>query len=144
MSGKHSKHSRRGTASSFSGRGRRGSDGHKARTHDISELKTQSQDPVFAAERNPLVMSDGLPLLPAQITVPATGKMLLPPLHHNLAKFNTSKREKSRTSHACQRCRKSKSKCSGVMPCEKCISEDKECVYSDGKRDKEKKYVFSG
>ncbi len=70
------------------------------------------------------------------------GKMLLPPLPRPYKAYSsTSKAEKNRTSHACDKCRKAKAKCSGSQPCDKCRSEGKECVYGDGKRDKERKYV---
>jgi hypothetical protein len=68
------------------------------------------------------------------------GKMLLPPLPKSRAEYAAfSRTEKNRTSHACNKCRKAKAKCSGGQPCEKCRTEDKECIYGDGKRDKERK-----
>lgn len=68
------------------------------------------------------------------------GKMLLPPLPRAQGAYSSSsKSEKFRTSHACNTCRKAKAKCSGGMPCDKCRNEDKECVYGEGKRDKERK-----
>jgi hypothetical protein len=70
----------------------------------------------------------------------APGKMLLPPLPRAPGAYSSSsKSEKFRTSHACNTCRKAKAKCTGGMPCDKCRSEEKECVYGDGKRDKERK-----
>jgi hypothetical protein len=72
--------------------------------------------------------------------IPPPGKMLLPPLPKSRAAHSGSPRtEKNRTSHACDKCRKAKAKCSGGQPCDKCRNEAKECVYGDGKRDKEKK-----
>lgn len=72
--------------------------------------------------------------------LPPPGKMLLPPLPKSRAKYSSSSRtEKNRTSHACDKCRKAKAKCSGAQPCEKCRTENKECIYGDGKRDKERK-----
>jgi hypothetical protein len=68
------------------------------------------------------------------------GKMLLPPLPKAQGGFSScSKAEKNRTSHACDKCRKAKAKCSGGQPCDKCRNEGKECFYGDGKRDKERK-----
>ncbi len=73
-------------------------------------------------------------------SLPPPGKLLLPPLPKSRAEYTASSRtEKNRTSHACNNCRKAKAKCSGGQPCEKCRTEDKECIYGDGKRDKEKK-----
>lgn len=72
--------------------------------------------------------------------LPPPGKMLLPPLPKSRAEYAASSRtEKNRTSHACDKCRKAKAKCSGGQPCEKCRTEGKECIYGDGKRDKERK-----
>jgi hypothetical protein len=68
------------------------------------------------------------------------GKIALPPLPKNLASYSSSsKGERFRTQHACNNCRKAKAKCSGEMPCDKCRNEEKECIYGDGKRDKERK-----
>jgi len=68
------------------------------------------------------------------------GKMLLPPLPKSRADHSASSRtDKNRTSHACEKCRKAKAKCSGSQPCEKCRAENKECIYGDKKRDKERK-----
>src|SRR5271163_4385248 len=48
------------------------------------------------------------------------GKMLLPPLPKPRAEYAAFLRtEKNRTSHACDKCRKAKAKCSGGQPCEK-------------------------
>jgi len=72
--------------------------------------------------------------------MPPPGKLLLPPLPKSRAEYTaSSKTEKNRTTHACDKCRKAKAKCSGGQPCEKCRTEDKECIYGDGKRDKERK-----
>ena len=46
---------------------------------------------------------------------------------------------RERTSHACDKCRKAKAKCSGGQPCDKCKAENRECYYGDGKRDKDRK-----
>ncbi len=72
------------------------------------------------------------------------GKMLLPRLHQRNESGEKNKPAgKERTSHACDKCRKAKAKCSGGQPCEKCKSEGRECVYGDGKRDRVKKCVCS-
>lgn len=71
----------------------------------------------------------------------AEGKMLLMPLPRRIA--TTSRiSERNRTTHACDLCRKAKAKCTGGQPCQKCNNEGKECIYGDGKRDKERKYVI--
>ena len=72
--------------------------------------------------------------------LPPSGKMLLPPLPKSRADYAASSRtEKNRTIHACDKCRKAKAKCCGGQPCEKCRTKDKECIYGDGKRDRERK-----
>lgn len=80
---------------------------------------------------------------PSSPSIPPPGKMLLPPLPRpNSAIINSSTNaEKNRISHACDKCRRAKAKCSGGLPCVKCRNEGKECIYGAGKRDKERKYV---
>jgi hypothetical protein len=71
---------------------------------------------------------------------PPAGKLLLPPLPRSQgAKEVKNRKDKHRTAHACEKCRKAKAKCSGGVPCAKCRNEGKICVYGDGKRDKERK-----
>lgn len=70
---------------------------------------------------------------------PPPGKMALPPLPRAAGISTTSKLERNRTSHACDACRKSKSKCTGQLPCERCKAERKRCNYGDGKRDLERR-----
>ncbi len=70
------------------------------------------------------------------------GKMLLPPLHPPRTLSTPSKGViVNQTRHACDLCRKSKAKCSGGQPCERCRTYGNQCMYVDGKRDKEKKQV---
>lgn len=69
-----------------------------------------------------------------------SGKMLLPRLLQPKSTTPDKKVSgKERTSHACDKCRKAKAKCSGGQPCEKCKMEGRECIYGDGKRDKTRK-----
>ena len=83
------------------------------------------------------------PLQQRQSSTPMSGppgKMLLPRLHQPKSSTLDKKASgKERTSHACDKCRKAKAKCSGGQPCEKCKAENKECIYGDGKRDKTRK-----
>jgi hypothetical protein len=46
-----------------------------------------------------------------------------------------------RTSHACDRCRELRAKCSGGTRCAKCTKDDATCLYSDRKRERNKKCV---
>lgn len=49
-------------------------------------------------------------------------------------------RPRARTSHACDRCRRLRIKCSGGVHCEKCTRDDACCTYSDRKREHAKRY----
>jgi len=51
--------------------------------------------------------------------------------------------KKERTSHACDNCRKAKAGCTGEQPCQRCQNAHVPCIYGDGKRDKDKKWVLS-
>lgn len=67
-------------------------------------------------------------------------KMLLPALNSSQTSNITPKGATvNQTLHACEFCRKSKTKCSGGQPCERCRTYGSQCVYRDGKREKEKK-----
>ncbi|KIW11023.1 hypothetical protein PV08_10322 [Exophiala spinifera] len=50
-----------------------------------------------------------------------------------------SSANKSRTSHACDRCRVMRTKCSGGDRCTKCVKDNAGCVYGDRKRERNKK-----
>lgn len=94
-----------------------------------------------AGQTSPSFSVASYSLPPNGVSAPP-GKMLLPPLRpaHSAAANATSKAvDRNRTSHACDKCRRAKAKCTGGLPCEKCKNESKHCVYGDGKRDKEKK-----
>jgi hypothetical protein len=47
---------------------------------------------------------------------------------------------KARISHACDRCRVMRTKCSGGDRCSKCVKDQTACVYSDRRRERNKKY----
>ena len=73
---------------------------------------------------------------PAPLQQDVKGKVLLPrPVQGWPQPTNSPKR----TSHACDRCRVMKIKCSGGDRCKKCTADDQECVYGDGKRERHKK-----
>lgn len=65
--------------------------------------------------------------------------MFLPALRRCPTPPITRNAERNRTSHACDWCRRSKAKCTGGQPCQKCSHEGKDCFYGDGKRAKERK-----
>jgi hypothetical protein len=66
------------------------------------------------------------------------GKLILPRLNGT---FYESSALPKRTSHACERCRALKAKCTGGIRCEKCVFDKAECRYGDGKRERNKKYT---
>lgn len=93
-----------------------------SQTFDNSMRSTETPDPSMIGKRN------------------AEGKMLLQPLPRRIAATSRMS-ERNRTTHACEACRKAKAKCTSGQPCQKCKNEGKECVYGDGKREQERKYV---
>ena len=67
------------------------------------------------------------------------GKVAIPALKTPLTADSSKSFKKGRTPHACDYCRKAKAGCTGEQPCSRCRSVGVQCVYGDGKRDKEKK-----
>lgn len=67
---------------------------------------------------------------------PVAAQMIVPRL--NGLRYETNRTPK-RTAHACERCRLLKAKCSGGLRCEKCTADKAECIYGDGKRERNKK-----
>lgn len=49
---------------------------------------------------------------------------------------------KKRVGKACDLCRLKKTKCSGEQPCERCLADNKVCIYTERKRTKDKTYPF--
>lgn len=115
------------------GRKRPNSLGGDDQQHD-GNPNTQSQ-PHSAGGFTPLKHRQSVTPMPGP-----PGKMLLPRLlQPKLTTPDKKASGKERTSHACDKCRKAKAKCSGGQPCEKCKVEGRECIYGDGKRDKTRK-----
>lgn len=56
-----------------------------------------------------------------------------------VGQYSLSMERQNRTSHACDRCRAMRAKCSGDVRCEKCVKDDTVCIYGDRKREKNKK-----
>jgi len=48
----------------------------------------------------------------------------------------------SRTSHACDRCRHMRTKCTGDERCSKCVMDNTICTYGDRKRERNKKDIL--
>ncbi|CZR65645.1 uncharacterized protein PAC_15545 [Phialocephala subalpina] len=67
------------------------------------------------------------------------GKVAIPALRPPPTAESTQGNKKGRTSHACDYCRKAKAGCTGGQPCMRCKNANVECVYGDGKRDRERK-----
>ncbi|KAF8846750.1 hypothetical protein BDZ45DRAFT_755662 [Acephala macrosclerotiorum] len=67
------------------------------------------------------------------------GKVAIPALRPPPTTEAIQGSKKGRTSHACEYCRKAKAGCTGGQPCMRCKNADVECVYGDGKRDRERK-----
>ncbi|TVY13346.1 putative transcriptional regulatory protein [Lachnellula arida] len=77
-----------------------------------------------------------------QMPLPNTplGKVAIPALKQSRRNESASTAfKRGRTAHACDNCRKSKSGCTGELPCLKCRNAGIHCVYGDGKRDKDRK-----
>ena len=76
-----------------------------------------------------------------------TFKVAIPRLNRNRVDQSPSlgpvAADKNRVSHACEPCRRRKTKCSGERPrCQHCQDFKLPCMYADGKRDKTKKLVL--
>jgi hypothetical protein len=87
-----------------------------------------------------------LPQLSRSLTAPAPpGKVAIPALKiPKVPESASTAFKKGRTAHACDNCRKAKSGCTGELPCMKCRNAGVQCVYGDGKRDKDRKYGTRG
>ena len=76
-----------------------------------------------------------------------TFKVAIPRLNRNRGDQSPSlgpvAADKNRVSHACEPCRRRKTKCSGERPrCQHCGDFRLPCTYADGKRDRTKKLVL--
>lgn len=76
------------------------------------------------------------------VGTPTEGKVAIPRLP-GVAQ-QSSAPDRNRVNHACEPCRKRKSKCDGVHPiCSRCKNQGVDCIYADGKRERLKRSVFS-
>ena len=76
-----------------------------------------------------------------------TSKVAIPRLNRNSDDQSPSRgpaaADKNRVAHACEPCRRRKTKCSGERPrCQHCEDFKLPCTYADGKRDRTKKLVL--
>ncbi|KLJ05967.1 hypothetical protein EMPG_10580 [Blastomyces silverae] len=73
----------------------------------------------------------------------ADSKIPIPRLQRPGQSQSSPASERQRVSHACDPCRKRKSKCDGLRPvCSRCRDQEIACVYLDGKREKMKRSVL--
>ena len=69
-------------------------------------------------------------------------KVAIPRLQRSGQKQCSAANERQRVSHACEPCRRRKSKCDGFQPvCSRCKDQELPCFYADGKREKLKRQV---
>ncbi|OAT13143.1 C6 transcription factor [Blastomyces gilchristii SLH14081] len=74
----------------------------------------------------------------------ADSKIAIPRLRRPGQNQPSPASERHRVSHACDPCRKRKSKCDGLRPvCSRCRDQEIACAYLDGKREKMKRYTKS-
>jgi hypothetical protein len=119
-------------------------DRQEPRRHAVRAEKDPARVPVDPLTSASARSADGPggPGGPGDIDGGSTRRVILPPHRPFRISSNQSKiATPSQTFHACDFCRKAKAKCSGDQPCVRCLSFGKQCVYGDGKRDKEKKQV---
>lgn len=69
-------------------------------------------------------------------------KVAIPRLQRPDQRQGASGSDRHRVSHACDECRRRKSKCDGLQPCGRCADQDATCFYGDGKRERLKRQVF--
>lgn len=140
MSSRAPKRVRAGSATGKSSRGVQSRKGYRELAPNEPAQSSPDSRTIMTPRAEALQSPSGRNQKEQAPSMPPAGKMLLPPLPKSRTEYSASPRtDKSRTSHACNGCRKAKAKCSGGQPCEKCRTEDKECMYGDGKRDKERK-----
>lgn len=69
-----------------------------------------------------------------------SAKVAIPRLRRDSDNNSSATTEKHRVAHACEPCRKRKTKCSGERPvCKHCEESQIICAYADGKRDRTRK-----
>jgi hypothetical protein len=80
---------------------------------------------------------------PRATTVNSDFKVPIPRLQRPTPIRASVQSERQRVSHACEPCRRRKSKCDGGQPiCSRCKDHQLVCVYADGKREKLRRSVI--
>ncbi|KAL1963631.1 hypothetical protein VTN77DRAFT_7952 [Rasamsonia byssochlamydoides] len=81
---------------------------------------------------------------PASAPIPSEFKVPIPRLQRPTQLKASVSSERQRVSHACEPCRRRKSKCDGVQPiCSRCRDHELLCFYADGKRERLKRSAKS-
>ncbi|KAL1978260.1 hypothetical protein VTN31DRAFT_1119 [Thermomyces dupontii] len=79
---------------------------------------------------------------PASRSSTSEHKVQIPRLQRTNPAKSSASSERQRVSHACEQCRRRKSKCDGVQPtCSRCRDNNLACVYADSKKDRMKRDV---
>lgn len=117
---------------------------------NLHPLQPRNQPPQTAA-RTQVDMPYLPPLRPQSRTTQQQGaaKIAIPRLHREPDLASTAGfsvlGDKHRVTHACESCRRRKTKCSGDRPlCKHCEDFKLTCIYEDGKRDRTRKSVDVG
>lgn len=77
---------------------------------------------------------------PVSATTPSESKVPIPRLQRPAQTKTSVPGERQRVSHACEPCRRRKSKCDGAQPiCSRCRDHELVCSYTDGKRERLKR-----
>ena len=111
--------------------------------------QTQSTPTIASRAEQPQQHQDtashGHPSQPQQQLTIATqappGKVAIPALKTPQTADSSKNSRKGRTPHACDYCRKAKAGCTGGQPCSRCKGAGVDCVYGDGKRVRDRKWV---
>jgi hypothetical protein len=109
-------------------------------TRSVEQRHTVSTEP-SASRASPQKPNDRTEFQSAGQSAPP-GKVAIPSLPPRHSGESSRSSKKGRIQRACDFCRKAKAGCSGAIPCSRCKNAGVECVYGDGKRDTDRKYVL--
>jgi len=105
-----------------------------------SEQPQQHQETAFHSQAQHPSQPQQQPTIATQAP---PGKVAIPALKTPQTADSSKNFRKGRTPHACDYCRKAKAGCTGGQPCSRCKSAGVDCVYGDGKRVRDRKWVFN-
>ncbi|KMU82559.1 hypothetical protein CIHG_00340 [Coccidioides immitis H538.4] len=96
--------------------------------------------PSYSATNNSLPLQSDLGNVTITTHFQTDHKVPIPRLQRPGSKQAASGSDRQRVSHACEPCRRRKSKCDGLQPpCGRCRDQEIHCYYEDGKREKLKR-----